>query len=138
MVDLTVPDYAVEWVRYWQDKLGMWEWMIKLRLELILDNNEMCRGLTENHTHINLGRIGLRADLEDTAEWEVTLLHELLHVKHSRIDAMVYEVLGPQLGLADGMLQALYNQALEPYIESMANCLVGMRRDAIEIATPTP
>jgi hypothetical protein len=52
----------------------------------------------------------------------------MLHIKHSRVDEVIYQVLGPQVNMPDGMIEVVYKQALEPYIESMAKVLVKQRR----------
>lgn len=107
----------------------MTEWNVSLRLALVVDGNEDCRGLCEQHPDINLGRITIRADVEDTQEWEITLVHELLHVKHSRIDDVVDRVLEPQLNASTVMVQTTYRLAMEPFIDSMAHVLVEMYQE---------
>ena len=128
-MNLEVPDWLRDHLSYWQNALHMWEWEIRLRLEMVLDGNEDCRGLAQPQPLISMGRIGIRADAEDTEDWEVTFVHEMLHIKHSRVDEVIYQVLGPHVNMPDGMIEAVYKQALEPYIESMAKVLVKMRRD---------
>lgn len=127
-MNLEVPDWLRDHLTYWQNALHMWEWEIRLRLEMVLDGNEDCRGLASPSPLVNVGRIGIRADAENTEDWEVTFVHEMLHIKHSRIDEVIYQVLGPQVDMPDEVIEAVYKQALEPYIESMAKVLVKMRR----------
>ena len=127
-MNLEVPDWLRAHLTYWQNALHMWEWEIRLRLEMVLDGHEEYRGLASPYPLISMGRIGIRADVEDTEEWEVTFVHEMLHIKHSRVDEVIWHVLGPQVDVPNEMIEAIYKQTLEPYIESMAKALVKMRR----------
>ena len=128
VLDLNVPEWLQAKCAAWQDRLHMGEWDVTLRLALTLDNNEDCKGLCEQYQDINLGRITLRADVEDNREWEQTLVHELLHIKHSRVDAVIDRVLEPQLNASTAIIQTVYRLAMEPFIESMAKSLVEMHR----------
>jgi hypothetical protein len=133
-LDLTVPGWLERKLQTWVDRLQMHEWEVRLRLDLTIDNNEDCRGQAEHYPGINLGRIVLRADVEDSEEWEITLVHELLHIKHSRIDAVVdhafiASLAGSQSAVTTAMAETVYRQAYEPFIDSMAKVLVKLSND---------
>lgn len=132
-VNLDVPGYVREWLDYWHEALRLWDWEIRLYIALNLADSETCRGLTEVWSDVSMGRIGLRADIENTEEWEQTFVHEMLHVKHGRVDDMVYRGLAPYVGgVPNDMIERVYKSTLEPYIDSMAVALVRMRRATLE------
>lgn len=128
-ISLDVPQWVQDRIHYWSGKLEMWEWRLHIRLELMLDENEGCRGLCQPYPDTNQARIGFRADIEDDEEWEVTIVHELLHVKHSRIDDVIWHILGPMVNMPDTVVENIYKRQMEPHIESMAQCLVRLRRE---------
>ncbi len=127
-IDLTVPAWLEAKMNFWIDKLAMWEWAIKLRLEMVVLNDEGYHGAAQVLGDTSTGRIAIRADVEDTEEWEITLVHELLHIKHGRIDDVIYRVFRPQMDIPDDMVESVYKRALEPYIESMAKALVKLNQ----------
>lgn len=131
-INLDVPQWVQERIAWWKDKLEMWEWRLHIRLEMILDDNENCRGLCQPYPDTNQARIQFRADIEDTEEWEITILHELLHVKHSRIDDTIWHIFGPMVNMPNETVESIYKRQNEPYIESMAQCLVRLRRETEE------
>jgi hypothetical protein len=127
-VDLTVPGWLTEKTAKWIDRLSMREWNVAIGLALAPGNDPDCRALTEQYADINFGRITFRADAEDTNEWEIYLVHELLHIKHSRTDDVVERVIRPHLdGVASEMADSAYRRAVEPFIHSLAVSLVELR-----------
>jgi hypothetical protein len=127
-IDLTVPQWVQEKISYWQEALGLSEWRIYVALALVLENDSEIQGTCLSTPNLNMARIQLRADIEDNKEWEEVIVHELLHAKHARIDGAVLHIRAPQISGGGEMIRSIYNQQLEPYIESMAQCLVKMRR----------
>jgi hypothetical protein len=126
-IDLTVPEWLKIKVAFWIDTLGMGEWEVAIGLALAPNSDPDCMGMTEQHANLNFGRITFRIDIVDNAEWEQIIVHELLHIKHSRIDHYIEDVMIP---LMDGSLvcSMTYRQMIEPYIHSMAACLVRMKQ----------
>ncbi len=128
-IDLTVPAWLNEKTAQWLDRLSMREWNVGIQIAVVLDDNPECRGFAIEQPDINFGLITLRADIEDTRDWEVTLVHELLHIKHSRIDNYIDEVVAPNLnGVSMGFAWQCYKKVMEPFIQSMAEVLVDMHR----------
>ncbi len=130
-IDLTVPGWVNDKVAKWADRLSMQEWTIGVQIAVVLDDNPDCRGLAEGQPDINYGCITLRADIEDTRDWEVTIVHELLHIKHTRIDNYIDEIVIPNLnGVSMGFAWQCYKKVMEPFIHGMAESLVGMSVDS--------
>lgn len=130
-VDLTVPEWLNARTALWIDRLSMREWEVAIGLALSPGGDPDCRALTEQYADINFGRITFRADIENTEEWEIVLVHELLHIKHSRIDDVIMRVIEPHIGdVPTEMIDSLYRRVVEPFVHSMAVALVKMRREA--------
>lgn len=106
----------------------MGEWEITLGIEMAPNADPDCQGLANQWPDTNGGRVTLRADLEDNEEWETVLVHELLHIKHGRIDQAVMHVLEPHIGdVPTELTEALYRAQVEPFIHSLARSLVKLR-----------
>lgn len=125
---LTVPEWLNHKVALWIDLLSMREWEIAVGLSMAPGNDPDCLGRAEQFPNLNFGRLTFRADIEETAEWEKTIVHELLHIKHSRIDHFIENVMIPGMGDASLVCSLTYRQLIEPFIHSMADCLVEMRK----------
>ncbi len=128
MVDLTVPEWLTTKCSLWIERLQMGEWDIQIKLALVLNDDPNCKGTAEAFPDISLGRIELRADIADDEEGEITLVHELLHIKHARIDDVINRVFEPQLNASTALVQMVYRVAMEPYIDSMAKALVRLAK----------
>jgi len=128
-IDLTVPDWVHEKIMLWVELLNMQEWTITVALDLVPNEDRDCAGLATSQPDINLGQLTLRADIEDTKEWEITIVHELLHVKHSRIDSYFEIVVAPNLnGVAPWFAWETYKRLYEPFVHSMAVSLIEIRQ----------
>lgn len=128
-IDLTVPEWLNTKSAQWLDRLSMREWNIGMQLAMAPGDNPDCRGQVEQQPDISFGLITLRADVEDTRDWEVTLVHELLHIKHSRIDNYFDEVVAPNLtDVSMVFAWQCYKKVMEPFIHSMAEAMVDMHR----------
>jgi hypothetical protein len=127
--DLNPPTWLKHKLDTWMVRLQMHEWEIRLGLDLVVNDDAGCKGLTEQWPLVNMGRITLRVDVEDDEEWEIVLVHELLHIKHSRVDHVLEQTLFPELaGIPATMAHSAYRQAYEPFIHSMAVALVKMSK----------
>lgn len=125
---LAVPEWLNHKIAQWIDLLSMREWEIAVGLALAPGGDPDCLGRAEQYPDINFGRLTFRADIENTPEWEKTIVHELLHIKHSRIDHFIENVVFTSMDGASLVCSLTYRQMIEPYIHSMADCLVEMRK----------
>lgn len=124
-ISLEVPQWLMDKCNVWIARLSMEEWTVGMVIALCPNDDPDVRALAEQYPDINYGRITVRVDVEDDEEWEVSLVHELLHIKHSRIDYVVQRAIRPFLeGTAADMADIMYRGAIEPYIQSMAWTLV--------------
>ncbi len=120
-IDLEVPQWLADKCNAWVARLSMEEWTIGIVMALAPNDDPDVRALAEQYPDLNYGRITVRADIEDNEEWEVSLIHGLLHIKHSRIDYVVQKVMRPYLGdTAEGMADIMYRGVVESYTQSMA------------------
>lgn len=122
MIDLTVPAWLTDKVSLWKERLRLGEWDIVIGIAFAPNSDPDCLGLTEQFPNLNLARITFRADIEDNEDWDNTIVHELLHVKHSRVDHFLEGVIFPSL--ENVMATIAYRQHIESYTHSLAKVLV--------------
>ena len=124
MLDLNVPDWLHRYILAWVDRLALNDWRVKIAIELYVNDDPDCHALCSQHPDLNEARLTFRADIEDTKEWRITVIHELLHVRHSRIDHAVERVIIPELAAAACQpLQTLYHQHVESFTAYLARTL---------------
>jgi len=123
-VDFRVPKWLHDYALCWCDRLGLNDWNVAVRLELAIDGDETTRGAVEIYQNIHKAIIKIRADVEDNAEGQQTVVHELLHVKHEKIDQLVRDVVLPELDKqAANVVRSVYLNVLEEFIE-LESCLL--------------
>lgn len=123
-VDLTVPDWLHRYVLAWIDRLHLNDWTIKLSVDLCVNANADIQAMCKQHPDMNQATIIFRADVEDTKDWRRTIIHELIHVAHSRIDHAVEDSIIPQLPAAAHQLGFdTYHQHVESYTAFLADTL---------------
>lgn len=116
-----VPDWVQPYLEKWQKRLGLSEWSITVRAVLCVNEDPEARACCEQFPDISNAIITLRADIEDNGTWKATLLHELLHIAHARIDHLIETAIIPELpaGTQD-LARRVYRHPVEPFIESLA------------------
>ena len=125
-IHLTPPEWLTDYVTLWADRLRIsQEWRIEIKLALCVGGDEACFGEAHRKPRLNEAVLTFRADIEDNREGRLTIIHELLHVKHSRIDAVVHVVIVDEMvrSTFETTARAAYCEPMESYIESMANVL---------------
>lgn len=128
-IDLSVPVWLNMKCAMWIDRLSMREWEVAIGLSLAPDGNADLEGLAEHYPDLNFGRITFRVDIENDERWETVLVHELLHIKHSRIDSEVMRGIAPHVGgVPHEMIDGMYRRTVEPFINSLAKTLVEVSR----------
>jgi hypothetical protein len=124
-----VPDWLTEYVALWVSRLEMGDsWTIRLQLEHCIDNDPYVEAMAYNFAHLNQGKIVFRSDVEDTENWRVTVVHELLHIKHSRIDSFLEKAVFSEMFTDEGrrIVKTGYSQHYESFIHDMACILYKM------------
>lgn len=123
-VDLTVPPWLTQYIRAWLDRLHLNDWTIKVSLELSVNDDPACHALTQQYPDINTATITFRADVADEKDWRITVIHELIHVAHSRIDHAVERAVVPELSQpAQQLAREIYHQHVESYVAFLASTL---------------
>jgi len=107
------------YVIFWQDVLGLSEWEVRARYvrEIPPDNTTCAQvemSFSTKDAEIEILRYRYRSDRVVKQDYEIDLVHELLHLW-----------LDPIWKLKDGSMAFLHK---EQFIESMARCLVYVRR----------
>ena len=121
-----IPEWLRAFVDQWCERLTLHEWRIEIYLERIINDEPLLAGMARVYHNVNIAHVLLRNDIEDTPDWRQTILHELLHVRHARIDHAVENAIIEQLPAnMHDMAATVYNQALESYIDQMAKVLMG-------------
>lgn len=123
-VDLSVPVWVEDYVKAWADRLMITHWRIRIELAMVVNGDEDNRASCFAQSNINTASLMFRADIEDTESWRKTVIHEMLHIRHARIDAYVRDALVPQIAEAAQPLGAqAYVQHMESYINGMTDTL---------------
>lgn len=123
-VDLTVPPWLNQYIRAWLDRLHLNDWTVKVAIELCVNGNPDVHAMCKQEPDLNLARLIFRADLQDTPDWRRTVIHELIHVAHSRIDHAVEDSFIPQLPApAQQLAYDGYHQHVESYTAFLASTL---------------
>jgi len=134
-----LPSWVSTWVTYWRDKLYLHPWTIHLYPELVVANSATCEAAATNDSAYYSANIHIRADIEDTRDWRETLIHEVLHVAHARIDDVVAQALIDNLpGDAQPIAKEMYRQALEGFIELTAKSLHSLYLEIEELHATAP
>ncbi len=123
-----MPDWIAETVRDWQQRLLLHEWQIELSRSPHPDGDAsgMTKAQVSVWPDIRLAQIEMLDKLPDeySAEWERTIVHELLHVRLGEITDFVQRVVWPQF--ADATADILDNQfrrTVEPTVELLARIM---------------
>lgn len=139
----TMPEWAANYLPMWRDILLLGEWKIHVRLSANPNPNGdanpimPAKAATVVYYDILTARIELldtipkdpaAARPEEIADWQITIIHELLHIKFGRLMSYVDDVLIPALRTAEGkeMAAAGFIREYEPTIEGMARLLHGL------------
>lgn len=103
MQEVCMAQSAIEWIRervvYWREKLFLEHWTITVRDALCVERDPDCVASARVYSAYNNAILTFRGDASPDGEkdWEETIIHEMLHVAHGRIDAVIQDVIIPQL-----------------------------------------
>lgn len=126
MVTFDPPKWAIERVRWWAEWLAISHWSIHLQMAAVINRDEDVLGYTEQYPEINKATITLRADAEDTTDWHVVIVHELLHVSHTMVDYAVEDACNNYLETEPGqVVMDWYKLAYEQFTHRLAEAIVG-------------
>jgi len=124
-LDLSVPDWLNDFVAEWARRLSLSDWKLTARLSLCPGDIPDCDGFTDQKPDTNAATLTFCATIEDTEYWRVVVIHELMHVAHSRIDHVFQCAIRPELpGEVQTMADTAYRQYVESYVHRMAKSLV--------------
>lgn len=120
-------DHVVEMIEYWQPRLGIYDWAIKIAVKQQINiHNE---GIAASHFNlarrqawIDLSRSDSRNEDSDKDDQEMSLVHELLHV----VFAAWHDSTRAHLKTSG----VEYNVCCEQPIDQLAETLVLMRRSS--------
>lgn len=119
-----VPEWVTAYIHVWRDRLLLSEWRLTLALALCVNDDPDVRALCQQYCDNNRAIITFRADIENTTEWREVIIHELLHIRHARIDHRIECAFIPELAsAAQQMAQTIYHQDVEAYTEAMTHTL---------------
>jgi hypothetical protein len=119
-VNLDVPQWLDTYVRCWRDRFNLQDWTIEISLAQCVDGNAETRAQVSLELNIHHAAIVFRADIEDTPEWQRTVIHEVAHIKHETVDQFVFQVILPSLdGNAYAVASRGYRNAMEQHNNSM-------------------
>jgi len=123
-IDLAIPEWLRLYILAWCDRLHLNDWTIKVAIELCVDDDPNTLALCAQHPDHNQATITFRADVADELDWRRTVIHELIHVAHSRIDHAFERAILPELAEpAQQLARGIYHQHVESYTAWLANTL---------------
>lgn len=128
-----VPAWLRNQVYNWKDKLGLWTWRIALKMVTSPYGMANAGGAVQLHGNTNEATIEFRVGIKDNENGQETIVHEMLHVTHCRIDDVVEDVIID--ALPEGcrqMARDAYAGVVEPYIQHMAVRVLYIEREAFE------
>lgn len=116
-----LPEWAADAIKTYATALNLNHWRIEAVVEQCIDDDPDTMAQCEQFNGQTRAVIHLRSDMEDTQEWRITILHEMLHVAHAHVDAMLQRVIFPHLPeAARVMADAAYRETYEPFVDSLA------------------
>lgn len=119
-----VPQWIKDEVNKWADRLRMNDVKFTVRMSLAPMNQTDMAACCQQQANLNLASITVRVDAENTREWRIYLIHELVHASHMRIDSAVSEAIIPHVAeAAQSVAHKVYEQHVESYTHQMAVAL---------------
>jgi len=125
-----LPEWAINCIDYWKQILMLGEWTLRTKVVPRPDNDEQARACVAVHTDTLIADIEIRDDLSQDYdhEWELTIIHELLHVRLGRITDFVQRDLIPELAsAAQSLAYKSLTREVEPTVELLAAVLLKLR-----------
>jgi hypothetical protein len=116
-----VPGWVTTYVAAWKDRLPLHDWTIRVTCARLINDDPFVLACTTQYTNLNEAHIEIRSDCADTVLWRQTIIHELLHVVHARVDQFVGSVfltLPPK-----DILEETYSNMVESMIDHVASTL---------------
>lgn len=125
---LKVPQWLKDYVDLWVDRLEISpQWRIEVEMALAPGDDTANLACCLCISRRQFARLTFRVDIEDTHDNRITIIHELLHVLHDRIDRVLEATIVPNLLESQRiMAQNAYNEAMEPFIDNLARILYQM------------
>ena len=117
-----LPGWVKPYVKRWRKLLNLRHIDIRIIKKLAPVGDPNALGAMSGWIDYNSAFISLRADIEDTKKWRKVVLHEIAHVAHARVQAVVTEMIIPQLPAdVKPIAHEAYRQAMEAFIDSLAD-----------------
>jgi hypothetical protein len=127
-----VPKWVKKFVTDWKSKLSLWGWRLHFRMSNS-PHDIKAHGAVIVHSWTNEAEIELRVGIQDDLSGHKTIVHELLHVLHGRIDVVVRDVIIDALPeQLKEMAESAYDNVNEPFIDNLADCLLEIEREAFK------
>lgn len=120
------PEWLAGFVNEWAERLGILHVQISVRIDYTVNGEGDTLGMCNQYPERNEATLVLRGDLEDTKEWRINVLHELLHVAHMQIDHYLTDVVLTKVIESQrvyDMVHAGYKQHYEAYVDRLAHSL---------------
>ena len=126
-----VPKWITRYVDLWYGRLNLYEWLVKYDLSLDPARDySLDYAAVGVNPGVNEAAVSFRVDIKDTPGSRRDVIHELLHIKHGRLDAVVNNVIIKQLpeGQRD-MAKRAYAAAYEPFVHAIAESFYDLEMD---------
>lgn len=131
IIEFETEKEFIDCCKWWKDKLGLWDWMIKFNLVApntkdMTINNTVCAGITD----INFINKQAKIDIENNVGvTELTIVHELLHLFPQFIALESMAQTGEQI---EELLDRFKDNIIHQSLESMAKAFIMVKYPNID------
>ena len=129
-----MPQWALDYMSHWKDELHLSGWTIIPALSPRPGGDVGNAGYCVAQPDIVRATLTFRDDItkEPHPDWEMTIIHEMVHVSMAGVDNMTRNIITPELGsAAQRLADKAYKAAVEPFVENMAIVLWRLHQDGL-------
>lgn len=126
-----VPKWLESYIDLWYQRLELNEWRVKYHLSLDPNHDSsLSYAAIIVDPQLNEALLSFRVDIKDTPGSRRDVIHELIHVKHGRVDEVVNQVIIEQLpeGQRD-LAKRAYKAAYESFVHGVADSFFELEMD---------
>jgi len=124
-----VEERLTEKLKYWQNRLGLTEWQLWIKM---VEPGEFSYAHVEYDEYHYQGIISINND-HPAEHWDHTIVHELLHIMLGGVQGFTEELLAYVEPKERKVLEAGIEEKFEPVLNRLARAIVGTPRPYLEL-----
>lgn len=134
-----VPEWASRYIRTWWERLLLHEWAIHVRLSPHPDEDGSggTKAVVALFPDIRRANLEIRDDItaDPDEEWQLTIIHELLHIRLGQMTNHVQETLLAELPpAARESHDRVFRSLVEPAVDLLAHTLRELEKEGLSKA----